>query len=92
MKRGSEKHVTDVCPTCGATYDGFKTGLTFKDIYGFRWREDTDPSTWMYKRRHTILGFWHELKKELWVGHLAACAEGRDLQMDVYQDDGEIDY
>jgi len=61
------------CPTCGITYGDFRTGLTYEDIYLMYWRADPNPATWVYKRRHTILGKWMQIKRSLWAGHVVEC-------------------
>lgn len=65
----------EVCPVCELVYDDFRTGFTYQDIYGMLWSASDDPSTWRYKRRHTILGLWHQIKKEMWRDHVADCRE-----------------
>jgi len=30
------------------------------------WSVDPDPRTWRYKGRSGVLGFWHELKLQMW--------------------------
>jgi hypothetical protein len=30
------------------------------------WIADEDSSRWRYKRRGTVLGFWHSLKLAMW--------------------------
>lgn len=65
----------DTCPECGLTYKRCHTGLTWDDVFlGLR-SPDPDPSTWRHVTRHTVLGKWHERKKELWRYHLDQCAE-----------------
>lgn len=39
------------------------------------WVADNDPSRWRYKRRHTILGLWHDIKRSMWQDHIAQCGE-----------------
>lgn len=41
------------------TYDQFRTGLTFRDVYRMLW-------TRKYKRRRGVLGYWRQLKLEMW--------------------------
>lgn len=48
------------------SYDEFRTGLTYRDIYQMLWVHSEDSSQWKYKGRHTVLGFWRELKLQLW--------------------------
>lgn len=45
------------------TYDRFRTGLTYRDVYHMLWHR-------RYKRRRTVLGYWHQLKLELWNRYL----------------------
>jgi hypothetical protein len=47
-------------------YDAFRTGLTFAAVKRMLWVHNPDPSTWRYRRRGTVLGFWHSLKLQLW--------------------------
>lgn len=62
-----------ICPYCGAKYSKFRTGLTYKDIYEMLWSNSPDPRHWRYKRRHTILGKWCQLKQEMWEEHIYCC-------------------
>lgn len=41
-------------------YDDFRTGLTFAGV-----RRDMKGS-FKYRRRHAVLGYWHEVKVALW--------------------------
>jgi hypothetical protein len=41
-------------------YDSFRTGLTFRDVYMMLWDRK-------YKRRRTVLGFWHQLKQQMYA-------------------------
>jgi hypothetical protein len=61
-----------VCPYCDLKYTDFSTGYTYQDIYDMFWSTDSDPASWSYKRRNTILGQWHELKISLWGEHIYA--------------------
>lgn len=54
------------------TYDEFRTGLTFREVRRMLWVNNDDPATWRYKRRRTVLGFWHQLKLQLWNQYLDA--------------------
>jgi len=94
MKRGRQRDLFDRCEVCGMLYADFKTGLTYQDIYDLRWREDADSSTWLYKRRHTILGSWREIKQALWAQHLNNCATGEPdapLELEIVTDE-DIEY
>jgi len=48
------------------TYEQFRTGLTFAEVRAMLWSHDPDPRTWRYKRRRTVLGFWRQLKLQMW--------------------------
>lgn len=54
------------CPICGITYDEFRTGYTYEDIYYLLWNRG-------YKRRNTVLGYWRQLKLEQWERHKITC-------------------
>jgi hypothetical protein len=54
------------------TYAEFRTGLTYRDVYHMLWSGSDDPRDWRYKRRHTVLGFWRQLKLQLWQQYLDA--------------------
>jgi hypothetical protein len=47
-------------------YDKFRTGLTYDDVLSMLWSEEPDPKKWRYRRRGTVLGLWHQLKKEMY--------------------------
>jgi len=53
--------------------------MAYRDVYDMLWSADPDPTTWRHKRRHTVLGLWHQLKKEMWKEHLAACGQEVDV-------------
>lgn len=71
------------CPFCDLTYKRLKTGLTYRQVYELLKDYSDDPTDWTYKRRGTVLGKWHQIKKELWEWHLYECqrqAEFEDAQ------------
>lgn len=43
------------------------------------WSPSDNPKDWRYKRRRTVLGFWHQLKKEMYEQYLDRL-DGSDLQ------------
>lgn len=43
-------------------YDEFRTGLTYRDVYTMLRHSSKHPQ----KRRGSVLGFWHELKLQLY--------------------------
>jgi hypothetical protein len=65
----------EACVHCGLTYAALRTGLTYKDVWCMHWVSSDDARKWKYKRRNTVLGKWHEIKRALWIEHLYTCAE-----------------
>lgn len=63
------------CSVCGLTYSQLRTGFTFEDVYQMFWVGSEDPKDWKYKRRHTVLGKWHEIKLDMWAEHVYLCEE-----------------
>ena len=63
------------CPNCGITYKKFRTGLSFVEVQEDMFVASTDSADWIYKRRHSVLGRWHMIKKIMWETHLAECSE-----------------
>lgn len=76
------------CPYCGLVYNDMRTGLTYSCIYSMLWSANEDPSTWRYKRRHTVLGLWHSIKRDQWHEHLHWC-EKIEEELDQNQLDEE---
>lgn len=66
----------ETCPSCGVSYGRFRTGLTYRDVWLWFYDESDDRSEWRYKRRGTVLGAWHQHKRELWAEHLSLCGGG----------------
>jgi hypothetical protein len=58
---------------CGLTYDAMRTGMTFDVVRRMMFTADPRPETWRSKRRPAVLGFWHELKLQLWHYHVDQC-------------------
>jgi hypothetical protein len=50
----------------GPEYDRFRTGLSYKEVRKMLWSGNPDSGKWRYKRRGTVLGMWHQMKKEMW--------------------------
>lgn len=65
----------DKCPSCGVSYQKFRTGLRFSDIVAWFFVNSDDSKDWRYKRRRTILGAWHGAKLEGWEMHKQECAQ-----------------
>jgi len=62
---------SDKCRGCGITYGQSRTGLTYRDVWLMLWHK-TD---FKYKRRGTVLGLWHQIKKSQWENHVDHCKE-----------------
>lgn len=54
------------CPECNISYDDFRTGLTYADVYAIIYERK-------HKRRNGVLGKWHEIKQTMWADHLETC-------------------
>lgn len=64
----------DKCPHgCGLTYKKLNTGLRYYDVFKMLMDHSEDSGDWSYKRRHTVLGKWFEIKQQMWSYH---CEEG----------------
>ena len=44
--------------------------MSYSDVFSMLWSVDEDYSNWRYKRRGTVLGKWHQIKKEWWKYHV----------------------
>lgn len=63
----------DSCPACALTYDAFRTGETFASMRQAMFVDAPDSSQWRYKRRNSVLGFWHQWKVALFRLHVTMC-------------------
>ena len=54
------------CSGCGLTYARFRTGLTYRQVYHLIFDRK-------HKRRRGVLGYWHQLKREMWAEHNEDC-------------------
>jgi len=62
------------CPHCGLRYQDLRTGDTFATIKAeMKQGGASDPSTWRYRRRNGVLGYWHAKKLMWWDYHLGMC-------------------
>lgn len=84
-----ENPLPDVCPFCKLKYANFRTGESFGSVREGMYKAEADPQSWIYKRRHGVLGRWHGLKQELWRDHLTQHEEGGPATMAIAADDGE---
>ena len=62
------------CP-CGASYRDLKTGLTFAEVKAMMRVHSEDPRDWRYKRRRSVLGYWHQIKREMWETLHRSCEQ-----------------
>jgi hypothetical protein len=51
---------------CGSKYEDHRTGLSFAEVRRMMFVSSDDPKQWRSKRRHSVLGFWRELKLQSW--------------------------
>lgn len=75
--------MTDMCPHCDLTYDKLRTGETYQSIYLMFWSGNEDSSTWVNKRRHTILGRWRQVKLSMWEEHIELCQRQYEYELDL---------
>lgn len=66
------------CEYCGARYRDMKTGLDFQAVKDMLWVEDPDPDRWRHKGRHSVLGLWYEIKRQMWTDHLHLCGKPKE--------------
>jgi hypothetical protein len=56
------RHRPDPDPcACGALYDAMRTGMTYREV-----RRGMDPARWIGRRRSSVLGYWRQIKLEMW--------------------------
>lgn len=82
-----ENPLPQTCPYCGMEYDDFRTGETFATIKESMYVSSEDPTRWKYKRRHGVLGRWHDLKQELWRSHIDFHEQGSDPDTEVSKEE-----
>lgn len=61
------------CPACGGKSAEFRTGFTFRHVRQAMMVPNGDPDTWRQKRRHSVLGYWRELKLQLFEDYHHGC-------------------
>ena len=77
----------DQCPSCGLTYGEFRTGMSYREVFELLMDNSDDPAEWHNKTRHTVLGKWHELKKQWWAHHLEECAMQKEFEIETGKGD-----
>lgn len=73
-------------------YHELRTGMTYRDVYAMLWSGSDNPEDWRYKRRHTVLGFWHELKLSMWQEHLYMCEKQAEYEAEQAEDEDEVPF
>ena len=64
----------ECCPFCGLRYADFRCSLrTKEEVYAQMFVHSEDSSKWRYKRKGSILGYWHMVKQREWQQHLNEC-------------------
>lgn len=60
----------------GISYEDFRTGLDFNDVKAAMWTEGPPP--WRMRRRSDVLGYWRQLKKELYGAYIERLDNARE--------------
>jgi len=55
--------------------------MSYREVFELLMDNSDDPSDWHNKTRHTVLGKWHELKKQWWDHHLEECAMQKEFEV-----------
>lgn len=69
---------TDCCPGCGVQYKDFRTGFSFGGVQEMMWSPSENSEEWRSKRRSGVLGYWMQLKQDMWRGHQRECRPQHD--------------
>jgi hypothetical protein len=60
---------------CGASYDEYRTGMSFAQVKELMWNASEDPRDWRWRGRRAVLGLWRELKLGFWAMEHEGCGE-----------------
>lgn len=76
---------SETCTVCGISYKEFRCSITTfaeakQALYN---HSEQDSSKWKYKRRHSVLGYWHYVKKTEWFYHLEQCGTGKYVNENI---------
>lgn len=72
------RHRPDPEPcACGATYDAMRTGMTYREV-----RRGMDPVRWIGRRRSSVLGYWRQMKLEMWDQMHSECLAAAEREED----------
>jgi hypothetical protein len=72
------------CP-CGAIYGDMRTGMTYREV-----RQGMDPDRWIGRRRSSVLGYWRQVKLEMWDQLHSECiarSENENEESESQRDD-----
>ena len=72
LETGLQMDVDEPC-VCGLIYEDFRTELTFTTVQQMMYTGSEDPGDWRCRSRHAVLGYWRELKLQLWATHQGYC-------------------
>lgn len=77
------------CPTCGITYGDFRCLLvtTYREAFECLMDGSEDPADWRYKRRGTVLGYWHMIKLQEWEQHIKDCEEAAAYEASLAEEE-----
>lgn len=68
-------------------YKAFRTGYTYHEVSDMLWYSDPWHCAHHTRRRHSVLGKWREIKKEMWDFYQNAKLKS-ELSAHVEPDDG----
>lgn len=63
---------TQAAPPAGRllTYEEFRSGLTYQDVWRMMFVANDDPTTWARKSKGSVLTLWGKLKRDLYEEYL----------------------
>lgn len=79
------------CENCGMKYRDLRTGLDFKAVQDMLFVSTPDPNQWRQKGRHSVLGLWFEIKRNMWDDHISMC-EDQEAQAQWFEDFEPADF
>lgn len=76
----------DECPHCRMQYGKFRSGYSYYEVFELMKDYSPDPADWKYKRRGTVLGKWHQIKREAWKRHIEVECDSHPLNVAALQE------
>jgi len=73
------------CPHCALTYQKFRTGYSYQDVFEMLWVPSGDPANWVYKRKGSVLRLFKTIKMEMWATHLKTCGKEETRPLSVQE-------